>query len=935
MSNQPLAPREPDEDGGILLAGMRIALRPAGAALATDVAEPYLTGGERIPAGWGGGFLFWSQNAVYASRTFLAELRPVIGTRGRVASVSFGPSFALVRQSDGDRWVWDPAVGGRGKLTPAGLVDIASVPDGRVAAVLEGGRLATSVDGGKTWKDSTSRAQPWPSSLQAAPDGVWIGLGSAAALRLEKDGTLSEFTALPKKPDAREATKDARWTLPESPIERAFRRGVPIDDRSAWVEAAGAMARVDLRSGAILDMTRRVLPTDMSCESMRMGAEIVTACQGQHGRIVAASAASGEPVIEKTFEAVGRFSSGGSTLVFEGPCTGSTPAPGVICVRRAGAWSELDARAGFSEADAGNAKLEVTRWVPGEEQGAIGIVVRPVFGFLHARTGAFVDCVKDCKAQHADGLNSRAHDDVIDRTWVATSHGTLRGWTRDGSVTVMLDGTVIPSAYHWSGLRGVSAMGLAWDRDGRVWQSEDRGETWREVLGPPWLDNSRDPLECSEVGCILGPWLRVGWNAERPVVRNKPAVVRAPALARMTPVPTLTCVGTGEVQSSVANPGDNPTVQNEAGLGARLFSRLQGQRSVFRTAFGLGPLHPVISTDSTAFGLSALLHARVPEVLDGPNGPAPAGQGELENVYTWWYAEPFEPTITVRTATMRLRQMAEAAGVFRPALLTLNSDSDRPGVPVLSSTPGKAEGLLLGLEGGIWSWARHGRKRALEILTLGAEQPDPGEVISAVATGDDRVAILSVPSEGSVRVLELEQGKARMLFFIPPPPRREQYPANADALAIDAKGDLGVLRIPSGTEPSTREDPALLMRASGAPIELAPWSTLTTADAAECVNDAAGYRAIVQTQRAWLDVRNANAPVQDTRGMLAMVRWGATRVCLEAVMVGADQVDVRGNQIPTQYLAKFAGKLSATRFALVQGTEYRSNQTCRLQSAKP
>jgi hypothetical protein len=69
--------------------------------------------------------------------------------------------------------------------------------------------------------------------------------------------------------------------------------------------------------------------------------------------------------------------------------------------------------------------------------------------------------------------------------------------------------------------------------------------------------------------------------------------------------------------------------------------------------------------------------------------------------------------------------------------------------------------------------------------------------------------------------------------------------------------------------------------------------------------------------------------------MLAMVRWGANRICLEAVIVGADQVEVRGNQLPTTYLAKFAGKPSATRFALVQGTEYRSNQTCQLQPIKP
>jgi hypothetical protein len=852
-----------------------------------------------------------------------------------VAAVSFGPTFALVRQADGDRWAWDPKAATKVKISPAGLVDIASTDDGRAAAVLEGGRLLTSLDKGTSWKDATSRVQPWPSTLQADEEGVWIGLGSGGAVRLEKDGSLSEFSSLPKKAEGKDEAKDARWTLAETPLERAFHKGVPVDGHTALVEAAGAMVRVDMRTGAILAMSRRVLPADANCESMRIGNQIVTACQGRQSRLVATSGLTGELVIEKTFQAEGRFAASGSNLLFEGPCSGAERQPGVLCIRREGTWTELDARGAFAEQDAGAQRLEVARWIPGDEQGAVGIVTRPSFGFLHARTGAFVECPKDCHAKQVDGLMTRPGDDVLDRTWVTSRDGKIRGWTREGSATIALDGTVSPSSYQWAAVRGVGEVGLAWERDGRVWQSSDRGESWKEVLGPPWQDNARDPMICSDVGCHLGPWLRYGWNADVPVALDKPFKVRPPSMVRLSPVPTLTCVGTGEVRSSTANPAQNPTVQLEAGLGARLFPRMQGTTSVFRVTYGLGPLHPVVSTDNSAFGLSAVLYAKAPNVVDGPLGPSPAAPGELENVYTWWYAEPFDAAMSVRSETLRLRQMAEAAGVFRPALLTLNSDSDRVAIPVLSSTPGKGEGMLLSLDGGIWSWVRPQRRLPIAVLTMGVEQSDPGEVMSAVATGDERVAILAVPSEGSVRVLELQPGKARMLFFLPPAGRREQYPGNADALAIDARGDLGVIRMPSGTQPATKDDPALLMHAGAAPIELAPWSTLASSDAAECVNDTSGYRAIVQTQRSWLDVRNANAPISDTRGMIAMVRWGTSRVCLEAVVVGTEPVDARQNSVPTAYVAQYAPKPVASRVGLTSGVEYRSGQNCKLVPARP
>jgi hypothetical protein len=933
LGGQSLAPRAAGEDGGWILGGLRVALRSELPSVAQDVAESPLIGGERLPQAWGGGFLFWSNNAIYSSKTFLSELRPIMGARGRIASVSFGPGFALIRQSDGDRWAWDPVAGKRTRIDPPGLVDIAASADGRVAAVLEGARLLTSIDAGKTWRDGTARAQPWPSTLLADQDGVWIGVGVAGALRLEKDGTLTDFSAIPKPS---EPVKDARWTPNESPLERAVRKGVVFDNATAVVEVSGAVARIDVRTGALIDTTRRVLPPDMECECLRLGPEVLIACRNQQSSVVASLRPGADPVVEMTFARRAVFASAGANLLVDGPCDGAEKTPGIVCVRRGGLWSQLDASDAFDRGDAGPDKSgehrwEVSRWIPDEVQGAIGIVVRPKFGFLHARYHAFLECADGCPARHVDGLARASSDDVIDRTWVVTGEGTLRGWTRDGAVTVAFDGTVRPSAYRFPSVRGVGNRGLAWDRDGRVWQSEDRGDSWKEVLGPPSNNGSHDPMACSDVGCQLGPWIRVGWTPDAPVPTPPPARVRTPALIRAPQLPRLLCTGTGEARSAVRSADENPTVSQDTGLGARLILRTQGETRYFRSSHGLGPIHPIVGMDATAFGMTAILHAKTPRVVDGPLGPTPERQDVLENTYTWWYAEPFEPSAQIKTSSLRLRQMAEAAGPMRPALLTLSEDSDKPAVPVLGIAPGKSGGMLLGMEGSLWTWVRPAQAQPISILAFGPEITEPGEVVSAAATADDRVTMLAVTTDGSSKAIELEKGKARILFFLPPPPKPSLYPGNADALAVHPKAGLAVIRTPSGSEPATREDPAWLLRSNDAPVALAPWSTLATAEAPECASDTEGYRAILQMPKAWLDVRNASAPVAESRGMLAIVRWSPTRVCLEAVIAAADTIEVRSTQVPTNYVVKFTDKPAAARVGITLGAEYRSGQSCTLQ----
>ncbi len=105
---------------------------------------------------------------------------------------------------------------------------------------------------------------------------------------------------------------------------------------------------------------------------------------------------------------------------------------------------------------------------------------------------------------------------------------------------------------------------------------------------------------------------------------------------------------------------------------------------------------------------------------------------------------------------------------------------------------------------------------------------------------------------------------------------------NADSVAVGPDGSLGVLRVPSGNEPSTIEEPALLLSPGSEPVALAPWSwsTLELASSSACKQSQDGYRALVQTSSAWL---TADPAARHIAGMSAIVRWSRDRICLEAI----------------------------------------------------
>jgi hypothetical protein len=182
-------------------------------------------------------------------------------------------------------------------------------------------------------------------------------------------------------------------------------------------------------------------------------------------------------------------------------------------------------------------------------------------------------------------------------------------------------------------------------------------------------------------------------------------------------------------------------------------------------------------------------------------------------------------------------------------------------------------------------------------------------------------------------------------FELDAPPTADLYPANVDALAVGPHSELALVRMPSGSEPPSAVDPAVLL-APGAPaVALAPWSTLTPADDPACKADTAGWRVTLQTIAPWLHLDAAG----DLRGMedsfmLARVRWSSSRACLEAVELRTQDMTVApgGGSQPSQWgtawdapveswaVARFAGGAAAGRVVVIAGGELRQSLECKL-----
>lgn len=933
-------PLHADGGLGIAIDKMRVVLRGRSVSVAPEVTVDALEGATRIPERLGGGFLFFTSRALYRAATFDGSLTPVAKLRDRISSLSFGPRAVLVRCHGGERVALALPSGDRAPIDPVGLADVEALDDGRALAFTDRGALMASVDGGGHWNDVTSQLRATPERVHVFDGELWVVDSAGAGLRLERGGGLTWFDKAPQQKPVELRPKDARWRSSEAPLRLAFRAGAAMDERVALVIEGGDLFRVDVRTGEIAGVVRGRLPPDATCEGVSAQGDVVFVCSARSssaGAFVVSKTIAGDPVVEHTFvDNPAIYASDDGGLAADGPCTSTarTNAGPVVCVRQpGGAWIELEVSTSAPDAGAGGGPMEVVRWIPRADGSVVGLVAEGTPGLVDPRSGSFVsidggDVLGSTGVRRRRVFPGMRRRGVvqIDRAWSFVTGGALRGWlTGGGAVEIGPDGSLKRSPFTFDVIpAGPFALGKA--PEGRLYQTSDHGATWSEIAPPP---GGVTQIEgCTTAGCDLGAFYRVGWPSRPP--RPEAARAFAPPVpeVRAEPPLALTCRPLGPVALKALKRTD--ASPEDLGLGDARIAAPPGRdlSDPYRHTLGVEMVSPVhdVPTPSGETALRAVVTGGPVSLDHAPDRATLAAR----RVVSW--VPPFDPAAVVRRPSFTVADAlsaGRASGVPLEELLSDDLITLERALHVTPTDPAASGDLAVHNGAGLLVLLRGDRARVSLRKT-----PNDAIVTSGVSLSADETAFLEVePSTGSSRVFKATPNGLVDLFDLPSQlSDSAYYPANPDALAIGPKGDLAVVRTPSGSEPASDRDPAMLVTSSGQRVKLAPWSTARFATEPECRADTQGYRATLQLVAPW--VRPSDPDLrQEASQSYVRVRWSPTRVCIEGfeTRVAGVQARVGGDtlDLDTWIIGRASGpRPSFARVVIGEGVERRQPMEC-------
>jgi hypothetical protein len=951
---------------GMVVDKTRIVVARGEPRVGADVTDETIKKAAQIPQRLGGGYLFVTDSVLLRSETFDGSLKPIARLPAGVTDFSFAPKGVLAHLNNGERWALAIPSGERVAVEPVGAADVECLDDGRALAFNDQGTAFASTDGGVHWTDITAHIKSSPQGVRRIDGDIWLFESGGTALHIEPDGHVASYDKQPAEKEIELRPKDPRWRNAEAPLHMVFHAGASVDDSTALVVADGDLVRVDVHTGEIVGVLAGKLPPDARCEAVPTSNDVLFACvsrqrnaYGQAGAFVASRTLGEEaPTIEQTFPNAGVFfASDDGGLAYSGPCNAQALVPGVpatamVCVRQpGGSWQELDLSQFSGDGGAGPSDLTVARWVPRADGRVVALVMDPSPGIYDPRSGVVQSLPIDVRDALTQGITAQRFarskrgyvvnegGGIVDWSWSFSATGSLRGWQRHGGIVeIGDDGKTTKSPYAFD-IVASGAYALGRTQDGRLYQSTDHGASWAEVAAPPGANATLELLGCSSAGCDLGGFYRVGWavRAPRPEPAPKPAAP-APDVRRTKPM-ELACRPAGAASSRVLKRSERSP--EDLGLGGvtRLpVSPESGNINYVRGPFVRGilnPVHDAAVNDSDTpslrmmlFGYGTQRDSDVIEVM-GPNKAASSLRRTMS------FVAPFDPSASVKKGTLA---MSEVIAAGRSAGMTteeiLQDDMTETGnlFPVTSHDANAPNDLAYHSARGMLAVVR-----ANERVRVVVRPPqNEGLVISGAVLSDAESVFLELETSTAVgHVFKVTGSGVSDLFDISPTSSdATYYPANPDAIAINAKGDVAVLRTPSGSDPPSAIDPAYVIQPALAPIALAPWSTAKLADDASCKGDP-GWRATVAAIGPWVRVTTPELRV-DEAPMLARVKWNDKRVCVEGVEVKLPNVTMRSGTdtvTASTWLVGRAGQFA--RVAIGEGFEWRQPLECSLVASSP
>lgn len=538
--------------GGVraMASGQRVTLLPQGGIAAAESRLPSaMSRIVPLPERLGGGFLFLLGNTLHRADTWLGPVRAIYTHHTTIANVFVGLDRVYFRTGAGAHQALDPRTGDRVDLGPfpqAPFVGPFGAVDGWRAIALTDTRGAVlTQDAGVSWRPLPLGVDPKRvvivgnqiavSGLDASKKELWF--------EVRPDGQTTRIAGDPTPPAAKPAGAAASdGPFGARPLVAAIEDGWPLADGTAVVARDGALGRVRLSDGALLDTAKDAYPQKPSrCHAFSLTRP---AAKGAFGF------ACGEPRGPTTLYAyepmrgamreIARFdrprvvvSSANGAVIVHGGCKeddrGGKDGEHAYCIlSHDNVWREVRLKGDIGQ----------------ERVVALGdgrvVILSPPMGDLAAARLTVLDKGRATTRPVVLPTLTQEQARVLKLgVWMEgfedrRSGEAIGGWVEAGGtmlgVEVALDGRAKVGQYvRDAGSPIVSGRyGLGWTAAKRGYETTDGGMTWTPFDAPEPIADKTVSRSCGPIGCAAQGWLRVGWGEADKTDKNAaPAPYRA------------------------------------------------------------------------------------------------------------------------------------------------------------------------------------------------------------------------------------------------------------------------------------------------------------------------------------------------------------------------------------------------------------------------
>ncbi len=576
-----------ESDGGVraIVSGLRVVVEPDGALTAASDRLPASPSSvAAIPERLGAGFLFAIGTQVWRADTWLGRATPIfasIASGAPIGSILVGLDRVYLRYAPGSLVAVDPRNGESLDLGPLptsphlGAIVALDAWRALVVADLRGALVTT--DAGASWHPTTL---PMPPTEIVAMDGAfgawapderghaqwWLVRSDGQSERLPFRPSHTDFSisgsvhpqgtsdASPRRMDDRNAM---RAILGQRPLAAAIEDGWPLSDGTAMVARGGAIARVRLSDGAVLDTVMDAFPLSTArCHGVSLSRPDARSAFGfvcgeplGPTRIYAWNSASGTLIELRRFDDTREVTAcGNGALVVRGGCAVVTQ--GGVSADQA-AWCVMGSDQRWHEMRAGRSDGgDRAQLVALSDQRAV-VIRSPRGGDLASATLTIISPMPGSPETipiRLPPLPAQVQDVLRFGTWMdgfeERRPGVLGGWVDAGDVVIgiEIDGTGAARVGEYlrdAGPPIVSGRwGLGWTASRRGFESVDGGMTWRKALtlpdpiGEPDAERERG---CGPIGCVAAGWMRIGWGTHDAPRPSAPSPFRTAASTPIAP----------------------------------------------------------------------------------------------------------------------------------------------------------------------------------------------------------------------------------------------------------------------------------------------------------------------------------------------------------------------------------------------------------------